>query len=186
MAGDRFYPEERLIKIMELVKKSHTIDVETLSHMFSLTGATIRSDLRELENRGLVKRTHGGAILREIVDEHLKMDRDPAYENRLIKHAAEKEAIGKACVALIQPYDCIALDDGTTTLQVLRHIDAEREITILTNGLSACTELINQPNVNVICTGGFLTKDSLAFQGKQRKKLYANLLHPARCLAPAG
>ena len=77
---EKIYPEERLIKIMELLKKKSKVEVEKLTEYFQVTGSTIRADLRELENRNLILRTHGGAMLKEVLDESLKTDRDPAYE----------------------------------------------------------------------------------------------------------
>jgi DeoR/GlpR family transcriptional regulator of sugar metabolism len=166
MGNEKAYPEERLIQIVKLVQENRTVNVDELAQIFNVTGATIRADLRALESRGVVSRTHGGAILRELVDSHLKRDRDPAYQNRLSRMEAEKEAIGAACAAYLKGEDCITLDDGTTTLCVARHLNRENAVTVITNGLSACNELAGHLNVNVICTGGTLVREDLAFNGR--------------------
>jgi len=56
------YAEERRIKIIEILSKDKKVDVNRLAHRFEVTGATIRSDLRNLEQTGILARTHGGAI----------------------------------------------------------------------------------------------------------------------------
>ncbi len=166
MSIEKAYPEERLIKITELVKKNRTVTVDQLAKMFGITGATIRADLRTLESRGIVSRTHGGAILREFVDAHLKMDEDPVYQSRLSHFNREKEAIGAACASYLNGVDCIYMDDGTTTLFVARSLPHDCHMTVITNGLNCCNELAAHPSVSVICTGGTLTRDNLAFNGR--------------------
>lgn len=163
---EKIYPEERLIKIMELLKKQSKVEVDKLTEYFQVTGSTIRADLRELENRNLILRTHGGAMLKEVLDEGLKTDRDPAYEKRLLQHHVLKEAIGKATAGLIKDGESIMLDDGSTTLQVARHLPPDKRINIVTNGLNICLELASHPNIHVIATGGTLKKEDLSYHGR--------------------
>lgn len=163
---EKVYPEERLIKIMELLRKESRVEVDKLTEYFQVTGSTIRADLRELENRNLILRTHGGAMLKEVLNEGLKTDRDPAYEKRLLQHRLLKEAIGKVAAGLIKDGESIMLDDGSTTLQVARHLAADKRINVVTNGLNICLELASHPNVHVIATGGTLKKEDLSYHGR--------------------
>lgn len=166
MNKDKIYPEERLVKIIEILKRDSSVDVEKLSHFFGVTGATIRSDLRELESRNLITRTHGGAILKDVIEENLKINRDPSYDSRILQNAALKEVIGAAAADLIDDGDSIMLDDGSTTLQVARKLPADKDITVVTNGLNICLELSGHTNVKVIATGGMLNKVDLSYHGR--------------------
>jgi DeoR family transcriptional regulator, fructose operon transcriptional repressor len=163
---EKLYPEERLIKIMDILKHESKVEVDRLARDFQVTGATIRADLRELENRNLILRTHGGAMLKEALDEGLKTDRDPVYEQRVLQNLAAKEAIGRAAVQLIRPGESIMLDDGSTTLQVAKHLPADQPINVVTNGLNICLELASHPNAHVIATGGALKKEDLSYHGR--------------------
>jgi len=171
MSNDKTYPEERLIHIMETVKNHRSVSVDELSTRFDVTGATVRADLRTLESRGLISRTHGGAILREMVDTHLKMNEDPVYSSRMNRMDAEKAAIGAICARYLMPYDCYIIDDGTTMLHVARNLDSRQKATIITNGLSICNELASHPRVTVICTGGALIREDLAFNGRAAEEM---------------
>jgi DeoR family transcriptional regulator, fructose operon transcriptional repressor len=167
MRSEKTYPEERLSKILKILENEDVADVDQLSALFGVSGATIRSDLRELDDRGLVIRTHGGVMLRDPANQNLKIDSDPAYTVRKLQNSDAKEAIGKAVAELIDDGDCIMLDDGSTTLCVAKTLPLmKKDITVITNGLNICLELSLHKNINVIATGGTLNKSDLSYQGK--------------------
>ena len=166
MDKSKIYPEERFVKIMEIIKRSNSIEVEKLAQLFDVTGATIRADLRELERRNLITRTHGGAIFKNALNENSKTDKDPSYHNRILQNVSFKEAIGVAVAELIKDGDNIMLDDGSTTLQVAKKLPMDKSITVVTNGLNICLELSSRPNIEVIATGGMLNKVDLSFHGR--------------------
>jgi DeoR family fructose operon transcriptional repressor len=162
----KLYPEERLMRIMKIIREENAVTVGALTDLFDVSGATVRADLRELERRRLITRTHGGAVLREILDEQLLVDRDPTYENRLEKNRALKEAIGRAAAGLLVEGDSVMLDDGSTTIHVARHIPDGLSVNVLTNGLNICIELMNHPRVEVIATGGTLKRSDVSYYGR--------------------
>lgn len=171
----KVYAEERYQKIMNIARTSNLIDVATLSRLFGVTGATIRSDLRELESRNLVKRTHGGAIFNDINDEDFKAARDPSYISRIQQNTVFKQAIGDAVAELINEDDIIMLDDGSTTLQVAKKLPTSKKITVITNGLNICLELSKHNNINVIATGGILNKSDLSYNGRFAEEITRKL-----------
>lgn len=183
---EKMYPEERLIKIMEILKQESKVEVESLTKYFQVTGSTIRADLRELENRNLILRTHGGAMLREALDEGLKTDLDPVYEKRLLQNLESKEAIGKAAAELINEGESIMLDDGSTTLQVARYLAPEKHINVVTNGLNICLELANHPNVHVVASGGALKKEDLSYHGRVAEEVVARFNTDKSILGTSG
>jgi DeoR family fructose operon transcriptional repressor len=162
----RLYQTERLSMIMETLKRDSKVSVESLAEMLKVSGATIRSDLRDLEIRNLIMRTHGGALLKESVEETLRQDRDASYESRAQKNVQLKEAIGKAVSALLEDGDSIMMDDGSTTLQVARYLPAGRKFHIITNGVNICLELLGNLDVEIIATGGSLNRTDLSYYGK--------------------
>lgn len=166
MNKEKIYPQERLLKIMEYLKRKGSMEVEQLSKLFDLSSATIRSDLRELENKGLIIRTHGGAILKDNMNELMQDDSDPVYNSRILQNVASKEAIGKTVAKLINDGDSIMLDDGSTTLQVAKNLPLKKEITVITNGFNICVELSDHPDVSVIATGGTMNKADLSYHGR--------------------
>lgn len=162
----KLFPEERLQRIMELIRESKRVEVDDLGDRFEVSGATIRADLRELEKRRLVQRTHGGALLHDLKPEISSPEPDPDYQERVATHIKRKVAIGQLVAGLIKDDESIMLDDGSTTLQVVRAMKRDLRGTILTNGLNLCYELVKYPALSVFSTGGRLNKDDMSFQGR--------------------
>src|SRR4051812_9738998 len=107
----------RYEKIMELLLAEREVTVSRLTELLQVTGKTIREDLAKLEEKGLLTRIHGGAVL--------------AQENQLgilspkqtvVPNEAERLQTAAAAVALIEPQDVIALDGGRTTLEIARRL----------------------------------------------------------------
>ena len=120
--------------------------------MFAVTGATIRSDLRDLESAGLLTRTHGGAI------PSTKTGFEPDSKQKEVQNLEAKRRIGLAALALIEDGDTIVLDTGTTTLALARNLKDRKNITVITNDLVIATILEEMESVNVLFTGGLLRK----------------------------
>ncbi|HEX4758966.1 MAG TPA: DeoR/GlpR family DNA-binding transcription regulator, partial [Terracidiphilus sp.] len=134
---------ERIIKLL-LRTGSATID-EILAEAGS-SAPSIRRDLARLENRGLIKRTHGGATLVEpLLYEPFRYDSSfLAHEQR---HAAEKRRIGLAGAELVQAGESVGLTAGTTTTHVGRSLRHREKITVVTNAINIGMELCNQPGI---------------------------------------
>lgn len=173
MSKGKIYPEERLQKIVQIIKKQQSVDVDSLTELFRVSGATIRADLRELEAKNFIKRTHGGAILKNNEEEVPKSEHDPSYGNRIHHNTALKEAIGLAAASIIDDGDSIMLDDGSTTFQVAKHLSDVKNVTVITNGLNICMELSERANANVIMAGGNLNKTDLSVHGKVAEEVTA-------------
>lgn len=160
------HPHERLGKVLEYIKENSSARVEELAEIFTVTPATIRSDLRELARRDLVQRVHGGAAVREPQNGIANGWRDPSYLSRSLQNQVYKERIGRKAASLVRDGDSIILDDGSTNLQIARFLPQNINITVITNGLNICLELSEHPNVEVIELGGILNKTDLSHYGK--------------------
>ena len=91
-------------------------------------------------------------------------DADLPYAQRHAAHPAEKRAIARAAAATIRPGQVIALDPSTTACHLARLIP-DQPLTVVTNSIVVCTLLAEKPRVEVICTGGTLDPEAMAFFG---------------------
>jgi DeoR family transcriptional regulator, aga operon transcriptional repressor len=141
---------EQIIKLL-LRTGSATID-EILAEAGS-SAPSIRRDLARLENRGLIKRTHGGATLVEpLLYEPFRYD--SSFLAREQRHAAEKRRIGLAAAELVQPGESVGLTAGTTTTHIGRSLRHRENIKVITNAINIGMELCNQPGIRTFLTGG--------------------------------
>jgi len=148
----------RIKAIIDLLNQRGEISVKELSERLLASHATIRRYLGDLEEEGIVRRTHGGAILQ---DYHLMSDRNKYLIGKEIgKHVKEKSSIGLKAASLIQPGETVAFDIGSTTHFISKYIDREMQITALCVTFECATELYQKKNINMILSGGHLHRDS--------------------------
>ncbi|HKL42428.1 MAG TPA: DeoR/GlpR family DNA-binding transcription regulator [Clostridia bacterium] len=152
------FAEERLEAIENEVLRKGKVKVNDLAKKFNVSKATIRRDLTELETIGILKRTHGGAVPQS----HTKTEL--SYLEKEDQLLNEKEKIGKYAAVFIKAGDTIALDSGTTTIQIAKSIDVE-DITIITNSIKIANLLSKKNKIEVILTGGLLRQNTLALVG---------------------
>lgn len=146
------FAEERKSRIIELLKENSKLLVPDLCEYFNVSPATIRNDLRELENAGLLKRTHGGAISNTKTGFELN-----SYQKE-VKNLAEKKAIARFAAELVEDGDTIALDTGTTTLEFARMLTGKKGITVVLNDIAIASFLEDNSDASIILIGGILRK----------------------------
>ena len=139
-------PAERQRRIIDVVRDRHAVRVSTLSDLLGVSEVTVRRDLEDLEHRGLLERTHGGAISTR------RMGSEPAYLEAMARDPGAKRAIGQAAAALVEPGDTIFLNGGTTTLQVFRHLDVAG-VRVVTNHVGIALEAAGR-DVEMLLVGG--------------------------------
>jgi DeoR family transcriptional regulator of aga operon len=154
----------RLTAILEKLRQFGTVTVEVLSAELGTSLVTIRRDLDQLERDGLLQRTHGGAVsIEPLFYEPFKNDR--SFQAHLEKFAEEKRRIGRAAAALIKKGETIALTPGTTTLEIIRSLPLNQDITIVTNTVNIAMELSKRKDIDVFVTGGHLRGDWFSLVG---------------------
>jgi len=153
------FTEERWQGELEFLKQQKRATFSELAKLFRVSESTIRRDLRELEKRNMIKRTHGGAILPEIVRLELSI------EERTTKLHLEKERIGKFAAQYINSGETVFIDAGTTTLEVARNIKGKENLWIITNGVNISTLLSSIGQIRVVLTGGELYRPDLSMVG---------------------
>ena len=114
-------------------------------------------------------RARGGAINTE---NHVGIDQRIAEKNKL--HASEKAKIGKLAASLINEGDTIIIDSGTTTAEIVKHLDRVKQLNVITNALNIANLLIARTTINVIIPGGYLRQNAMSLVGPLAEKNLRN------------
>lgn len=164
---------ERQGKIVELVHETGRVSIPEICAMFEISEMTARRDLNELDRQGLLRRVHGGAI------ENLGRSYEPSFQTRTIKNQEAKKAIGLKAAELIFDGDSIALDVGTTTLEIVPGLREKRNLTIITSCLQIAAKIVEQISLEVdarlIITGGIVRPRELSMVGHIPEHVYQDL-----------
>lgn len=140
--------EERKQQISKMIQTSGSVKVNELSQIFNVSEVTIRTDLADMESKGLLSRIHGGAIY------SYKPYYSMNLNQRLEANQSAKVEIAEKIATLIKPNDTVMLNSGTTTLLVFRKFPADYNLNIVTNSISIALEASSNPNYNVVLVGG--------------------------------
>ena len=141
--------EERQKRVEEHLSKVEFASLDELSELVDASVSTVRRDLDFLEGKGILRRTHGGAML-----VNLKSD-EFTFSARDTHQLEEKEAIGQACAGLIFPNQTVIVDAGTTCFHVARHLEAKSPH-IITNSLPVANTFSSSAKLEVVVSGGVI------------------------------
>lgn len=143
--------------ITDELRRRGRVAVSRLADTYNVTPETVRRDLVELEQRGELRRVHGGGVASD------RIRVEPAVAERAEHLAAEKARIGDAALAFL-PDDggTILLDAGTTTGALVERLPTDRRLTVVTNAIPHALLLAAFPMVTVIVVGGRLRARTLA------------------------
>jgi DeoR/GlpR family transcriptional regulator of sugar metabolism len=141
--------EERRQKILDVVGEKGFATLAELAERLEASESTIRRDLDYWDEKGILRRTHGGAVL------PAEQNTLPALEDRSSRQMEEKKAIAKAVAARIQDGDAVLLDGGTTTLEVARLL-VRRPLQIVTNSLPIANLFANSRETELVMLGGYV------------------------------
>ena len=161
--------EDRSGLILQELLRNGEVSVENLAKGFKVSAATIRRDLTELEQQGLLRRNHGGAVpVAPMLYEAFR--HVSSFQEQEQQCAAEKRRIGLMAANLVADGEIIAIGAGTTTTQVARSIRHRKAITVLTNAVNIAMELSHLPDIKVCITGGYLSGDWFAVVGDMAQR----------------
>ncbi|HBP65766.1 MAG TPA: DeoR/GlpR transcriptional regulator [Desulfosporosinus sp.] len=161
------FAEERKAVILQLMESGKPVKVGDLSQRFEVSESTVRRDLQELENGGLIQRTHGGAI-------SVQSGFELSYQEKEIRFYDEKQKIAKAAVELVKDGETVFLDAGTTTLQIAYGLQG-KPVTVATNSMDIAEVFVEDAQVEVIVLGGSLRKNTRSLVGFLTNEMLANL-----------
>ena len=155
--------------ILDLLQKEGYIGVSELCDMFNVSAVTIRKDLKLLENKGLLFRTHGGATF----ENPYINDRNVSEKEKI--HVKEKNAIARAAVKLIKPEDSIMIGSGTSMQSLAKAINIEGNLNITTSSLNVSLELTKSPYYDILQLGGNVSHSSSSITGHFSQPILENI-----------
>lgn len=125
---------QRYNLILELIKKRKNIKLNEIIEELGVSEATARRDLNFLEEKGKIRRVHGGAVLME--------DKEDNIDYKKLVHSEEKNRIAKKAASFIKNGDTVFLDAGSTTECVIKYLAEKEDIKVVTNGFTHIDELM--------------------------------------------
>jgi DeoR family fructose operon transcriptional repressor len=151
------FTNERFDEILDILKENKHIDVKSLSKKLYVSEATIRRDLTEMKNLGLIIRNHGGAILPENIEE-------VSIFIRMNENAKDKELAASNALHFIPEFRSVFIDSSSTALALATRMDL-RFKTVVTNNLQTAIQLSKKPNINLISLGGNIHYNTISSTG---------------------
>lgn len=149
--------EERYAIIIERLQQRGIVKLQELVELLGTSESTVRRDLVDLEEQGMLRRIHGGAALPK------DNRQEPGMNEKTFKNIQEKDLIARRAARQLRDGDCIFLDAGTTTLKMISYIEAE-QVTVVTNGLSHVEALVGK-NIRSYLLGGMMKMHTKAVIG---------------------
>ena len=150
---------ERQIKIIEILEKEKKVTVNDLVKTLFASPATIRRDLSEMANRGLLKRIHGGAIL------YASSSQESSILIRENSNKDEKLMVCAKAVEYIKNNQSIFLDSSSTVANLVEYLNERKYLTIITTGLSCASLLTQKTPFTIYIPGGFIQSQSNSITG---------------------
>ena len=155
-------------RILDLLARDGYESINEMASVLGVSPMTVRRDLNELENEGLIRRTHGGAVSETLG----QIDLD--YSARRTQHARAKRQIGAAAAGLVRPGDVIFLDAGTTVLAMTEFLTSINPLTVVTHSLTVVERLAGREGIEVFLLGGQVRRDLMSVVGYRAEEHLAS------------
>jgi len=153
--------KNRLREIFSILHKNGEISVKDLADHLLTSEMTIRRDLDVLEEEGIIRRVHGGAIL---ATSYTANDRNQyLFGTEIQKNIKQKSLVGLKASSMINPGETVSFDIGTTIPFVAKYLPRDISISAVCLTFECAEELYNKKNVNLILPGGYLHRESDVF-----------------------
>lgn len=154
-------PLERQNKILQILEQRQVITVDELCSLLYSSGATIRRDLQILENNGVIRRTHGGAMHIDVGAQDFPMTL------REQENLSAKETLAQKAFPLIKDGQTLFMDSSSTVCRLARRLTGFQRLRVITNGLKTASILAEIDGIEVYHTGGRLRDNAMSFTGTQ-------------------
>lgn len=149
------YKCEREDEILTILGETEYATVEYLSRKMNISPSSIRRDLKNLEERGLVQRSYGGVKITQTSGRHVP------FSLRSHENSAQKKQIARAAASLISPGDTVFLDGSSTAFFAAELLPSISGVTVITNSVDAMVCLSGY-DVKAYCTGGLISQENRA------------------------
>lgn len=150
---------ERQNRILKILGINNQTSVNELSGQLEVSSVTIRQDLNFLEAEGLLKRVHGGAVLKDGDD----------LDNRLGKNYDKKLRIAKKLASLVNEGESILIESGSANVLFARELVKIKQVTIMTTNVYIARQFRKNSEANIVILGGLYQHDSETLVGKMTK-----------------
>lgn len=160
-------------QILSYLEQYGAVSVRVLTALLYVSEATVRRDLAELERKGALKRTFGGAAPLPSTTRQVPLFIREALDS------AEKEEICRRAAALVKDGDTIFVDGSSTVQYLAKHLARHSDITVVTYSLKTAT-LMCEHHIKTYCTGGLLMENSLVCTGADATA-FAEKVNPDIC-----
>nr|WP_299381649.1 DeoR/GlpR family DNA-binding transcription regulator [Allomuricauda sp.] len=163
--------------ILEILQLDGKVATQNLADKLLVSEDTIRRDLNEMAQKGLLSKVHGGAIS--------SIQKLYYYNDNVVKDQEEKNTIAKKACSLLHDGMTLIISDGTTNLAFARNIPKELKATVFTYCLPIAMELTEHPGIEIIFLGGKIEKKSMVSLGNEVVDKCANI-HVDMCFLGTG
>lgn len=150
--------KERELLILEYLREKGEASIAELCQEMFVSEPTMRRDLAELNSKGMIIRTHGGAVHKSKLGENIPL----SFRER--EHSEAKLVIGKKCLDLISDGDVVMIDGSSTAHALLNLIGSKKSIVVVTNSAKAAI-LLDSANIRLFVTGGEIATNTYSFVG---------------------
>lgn len=149
---------KRQRELLNYIRAYGTGHVNELARVLGVSASTVRRDLNELQDKGLLERVHGGAA-------PLSDDVEPIRPLREVSYPGEKQRIGERAATLVDDHSTILILGGTTTEAMLPYLSMKHGLTVLTNSLMVVNRLSQYPDIDLVVLGGVLRRSEMSLLG---------------------
>lgn len=151
--------------ILEVLGENNMIRINEIARTCDVSQETARRDLEILQEQGLVKRIHGGAIMN-------MSPRSAASTETVCFNQEEKMAIGRLAATTVHNGETIFLDTGTTVLELARNLKRHHGLTVITYSIAVLNELLNS-NCRIIMLGGEVRSDEQFVYSQETEQMFS-------------
>jgi DeoR/GlpR family transcriptional regulator of sugar metabolism len=174
-------PVERHEAIVEAVNAAQAVSTDELVRRLGVSPETVRRDLALLEEKGALRRVHGGAApvaTRRVIE--------PSYSERAVIGQQAKAQMARVVVDLLEGGQTVVIDIGTTAVAVAQAIPRSFTGTVVTPSLPVAVELADRPGVEVLMAGGRVRAGDLACSNAYTKSFFTDLYADVALLGSGG
>lgn len=164
-------PAQRQQNILNYLNDNYSITIQQAADLNHVSIATTRRDLDELGRAGLLRRTHGGAVL----DDPDSISSEIIHNDKMKLMVSEKIRIAQKAAQMIADGSCIFLDSGTTTLFLAKQLKDRKNLTLITNNLDIACNILLDASSTLVVTGGTRRQDYNVLMGAPAEEFVAGI-----------
>lgn len=145
--------------IYDLLCRDGRVEISQLCEVLGVSEMTVRRNLQQMADEGLLARVHGGAVMEK------RWERERSFRMREIDRLDVKKKIAETAVSYIEKGQSIYLDGGTTCYEIAKRLPIDYNLTVITDSVAVLLELRERKRIEIILMGGQLSSDGNSLDG---------------------